>query len=486
MRNKKIITLFFVVFLLFLFGSVSAFAIGNDGTEQTDEMNIMKYKKRLWGDIYDKSDWIGYDLICSSGINSNVVGKDAEVAAAKCDVTKDKSIHVYPAWKIMTDVAALSAHGTSTSFTSWTYLFTSPGGAEEETRHAKWKELTPETINTTNYDKVKTTSRDMTIKYAMVYLHKMTNGFDLYRNYRYDQLYADKYDQVPNTSAGHYLTKYNGAFQASNTVMYYTHVPHVLGTEGLYYYSDPTGNDPNAYSAIAIMEENSGSPVPVVITKNSSLTGFASIFLKGVQQVGILKENDQLKRLYPYGGNNKGGYRDLSDVKSNSTSDINIYGDYQAFIVPILKEGAIKGQQIDTLSGLQTAIKAMGGPQYVGSIEIAMSEAITQRYSAYAFMMTLGETGGDFNIGNTPEQNIGDNFYPEKRKGDFNITPRPSYYYVNGSNRENSFNPIQINMLSTEKEFWKTYSENLALSGASLSAEPNHLNKNFNLCCCYL
>lgn len=476
MRNKKIITLFFVVFLLFLFGSVSAFALGDDYTDEVETTDITDYKYRLWGDIYVKSDWIGYDLICSSGINSNVVGKDAEVAAAKCDVAKDKSIHVYPAWKIMTDVAALSAHGTTTSFTDWTYLFTSPAG---EAENAKWKELTPETINATNYDKVKTTGQDMTIKYAMVYLHKMTNGFDLYRNYRYDQLYADRYDQVPESSAGHYLTKYNGAFQASNTVMYYTHVPHVLGTEGLYYYSDPTGNDPNAYSAIAIMEENSGSPVPVVITKNSSLTGFASIFLKGVQQVEILKENEQLKWLYPYGGNNKDIYTDLSVVKSHSNGDVNTYGDYQAFIVPILKEGAIKGQQIDTLSGLQTAIKAMGGPQYVGSIEIAMSEAITQRYSAYAFMMTLGETGGDFNIGNTPEQDIGDNFYPEKRKGDFNITPRPSYYYVNGSNRENSFNPIQINMLSTEKASWNTNSTSLALSGASLSAEPNHLNKNF-------
>ena len=278
MRNKKIITLFFVVFLLFLFGSVSAFALGDDYTEGGLITDITDYKYNLWGDIYVKSDWIGYDLICSSGINSNVVGKDAEVAAAKCDVAKDKSIHVYPAWKIMTDVAALSAHGTTTSFTDWTYLFTSPAG---EAENAKWKELTPETINATNYDKVKTTGQDMTIKYAMVYLHKMTNGFDLYRNYRYDQLYADRYDQVPESSAGHYLTKYNGAFQASNTVMYYTHVPHVLGTEGLYYYSDPTGNDPNAYSAIAIMEENSGSPVPVVITKNSSLTGFASIFLKG-------------------------------------------------------------------------------------------------------------------------------------------------------------------------------------------------------------
>ena len=74
MRNKKIITLFFVVFLLFLFGSVSAFAIGNDGTEKAAITDIMRYKRNLWGDVYNQSDWIGYDLICSSGINSNVVG----------------------------------------------------------------------------------------------------------------------------------------------------------------------------------------------------------------------------------------------------------------------------------------------------------------------------------------------------------------------------------------------------------------------------
>ena len=86
MRNKKIITLFFVVFLLFLLGSVSAFALGDDYTEDGLITDIMRYKRNLWGDIYNQSDWIGYDLICSSGINSNVVGKDAEAAAAKCDV----------------------------------------------------------------------------------------------------------------------------------------------------------------------------------------------------------------------------------------------------------------------------------------------------------------------------------------------------------------------------------------------------------------
>ena len=162
-KAKKIVQLFSIVFLLFIFCSVSTYAFGGGNTDEVETTDITDYKYRLWGDIYIKSDWIGYDLICSSGINSNVVGKDAEVAAAKCDVTKDKSIHVYPAWKIMTDIAALSEHGTSTSFTSWTYLFTSPGGAAEETKHAKWKELTPETINTTNYDKVKTTIR----KYKM-------------------------------------------------------------------------------------------------------------------------------------------------------------------------------------------------------------------------------------------------------------------------------------------------------------------------------
>ena len=54
MRNKKIITLFFVVFLLFLFGSVSAFALGDDYTERVAVHDITDYKYDVLCDIYVK------------------------------------------------------------------------------------------------------------------------------------------------------------------------------------------------------------------------------------------------------------------------------------------------------------------------------------------------------------------------------------------------------------------------------------------------
>ena len=79
MRNKKIITLFFVISLLFLLGSVSAFAIGHTYGQDGLITDITRYKRNLWGEIYNQSDWIGYDLICSSGINSNIVGKDGKL-----------------------------------------------------------------------------------------------------------------------------------------------------------------------------------------------------------------------------------------------------------------------------------------------------------------------------------------------------------------------------------------------------------------------
>lgn len=72
-KAKKIVQLFSIVFLLFIFCSVSTYAFGGGNTERAAVHDITDYKFDLWGDIYKKSDWIGYDLICSSGINSNVV-----------------------------------------------------------------------------------------------------------------------------------------------------------------------------------------------------------------------------------------------------------------------------------------------------------------------------------------------------------------------------------------------------------------------------
>jgi len=493
--SKWLFVLLIVIGLFSILGT-SVFALDIGGNDENDlEYTILKWR-RTQDANYNPEHFYNKDILCSSStMSSNVIDDTMDGVTAdalKCN-SEDPTIHKYPVWKML-DRAQPYVHPDHvnekhSSFSMITYLFNVPGRES-----AGWKEYTGQDVRDgsgklcwrdKNKKVVYSNCADCTpgdgvvdqwdavtegytsgdIKYAMVYLHRMSKGFDLYQNFRTDEVYdgsgSTNLDNVKKSSMAYYLTDNNGAFRVTNTILYYNTVPHVLGSEG------------SKTMIMAIMDEGTGRPVPVKADNN--MTGFSSVrtSLKTKytedEIAGILQGTDKDgNRYFPYYGDDlNGDYTTIKDTMSTS------WYKYHGFSYYYSEKGTTKSTAIDTQAGLHAAITAAGGPQYIGTVEIALNEAITQRNSAYAFMSSYGTNGGNYHTawGNTH----GNNLYPETTRGQYWLSPRGTYYYLNGntSGSESSINIIKIRMRSniTDEAYW-----NLGLSG---NVNPNGINRNF-------
>ena len=399
---------------------------------------------------------------------------DNQTAADMKCIAEDETIHKYYVWKMIDGAQpfTLNTNDEHSSFSEMTHLFSLAG-----TNSGKgWKEYNNKDNNNNNIidvnDSTSTSFKNANIQYIIVYLHRMSRGFDLYENFRTEDVYdstisGTNYDNVKSNSKAYYLTNNNGAFRITNTLLYYNTVPHVLGTEG------------SKDMIVAIMDEGTGRPVPVKLTQNA--TGFSNVrttlglnyedkdIVTKLQQSGGAQG---VERYFPYGGNTlEGDYTTIQEAKGAS------HYAYNAFKYYYSEGGVTKYQIIDDRGGLLSAINAAGGPQYIASVEIALSEAITARNSAYSFMSAYGTNGGNYNTGGAITN--GNNLSPENTRGVFKLSPRGVYYYLNGSTStdirtSHTANVIQIRMRTEVSD--ASYKEMSKLGNGNSSYG---LNRNF-------
>lgn len=471
-----------IVAAIFSVCSISGYAasVDDDYDEQSGEYTISDWRRNkaaAEGKTYVEEDFWNIDVLCSSSTKSNQLviddTTDEETAATnKCRET-DESIHRYYVWKMIDGAQPFTTNNgdAHSSFSEYTHLFSLAG-----TDSGKgWKEYNNKdnngdgTIDTD--DSTNTGFKNANMQYVILYLHRMTRGFDLYENFRTEDVYdgaqsGTNYDNVYTSSKAYYLTNNNGAFRITNTILYYNTVPHILGTEG------------SEEMIVAIMDEGTGRPVPVKL--NGGATGLSSvrtnlsisyedsIIASKLQQNGASQGED---RYFPYGGDTlQGDYTTIWNAKEAS------HYKYNGFTYYYPDTNGTNYTNIDERAGLLKAIKAAGGPQYIATVEIALSEAITQRNSAYAFMSAYGTNGGNYNTGNGITN--GNNTSPENTRGVFYLSPRGTYYYLNGSTatdirNSNTINVIRIRMRSNVSD--SSYKV-LAEKGTN---NPNGLNRNF-------
>lgn len=488
-KFSKWLFVLLVVCGIFAIGCLQVDAAGAGGNDQNAnrDYDIVQYKREKWPGTYNSALFSNIDYLCTVSTQGTI--KEGEVRNACADATKDPTVHYYPAWKVLEGSGAYNKTGSiqNESFNQNTFLLRLNSGKatwrEWYAGSSYWKSGDGNTWNENNIRYGEFNMSDYNrndIKYAMVYLHKTTNGFDLYKNNRNITFYLDNgIDFTYPSSPAYFITKNNGAFTASNTKLYYNTVPHVLGTEG------------DFDMVMAIMDENSGRPVPVYVEKG--LTGFASIYLKDNTDVstgGLSSDaiEAKLKTLFPYpeNDNDKYGYTPLSTITNNDEDDI----EYSQFTYPIIENGAINSNvSLGTVAELNDVIINMGGPQFVGSIQIALSEAITVRNSTYAFMSTLAQNGGTYMSGGTITD--GSNEHPENHYGAYKLVPRPTYYYFNGSTSAISTATggysgswskgpvVQVNMLNKDDNNWTVNEfKSLAIDGNE-NPNPKGINRNF-------
>ena len=515
-----------IVASIFALGSIDVFAGEGTGgaTQESLEYTIRNWRK-VMDSNYDEEAFWNVDVLCSSSTKSNQLVTDntldEETAADNKCLAEDETIHKYYVWKMIDGAQPFtkSISDAHSSFSEYTHLFSLAGtdsgkGWREYTgkdvRNENGKEVYRKPQRDANGDIVKNkegkimydapilgkmpancekcvtgdgtvdqwdaTKEGYTngnIQYVIVYLHRMSRGFDLYENFRTEDVYdgsvsGTNYDNVKTSSKAYYLTDNNGAFRVTNTILYYNTVPHVLGTEGM------------GQMIVAIMDEGTGRPVPVKLNKNA--TGFSSVrttlavnyddseIVKKLQQAGGAQG---VERYFPYGGDSlQADYTTIWEAKEAS------HYKYNAFIYQYSEGGVTKSTTIDERGGLGIAIKAAGGPQYIATVEIALSETITQRNSAYAFMSAYGTNGGNYSTGNGITN--GNNTSPENTRGVFYLSPRSVYYYLNGNTasdirNSNTINVIKLRMRSDVETNASGY-KNLATNAVN---NAKGLNRNF-------
>ena len=430
-----------IVASIFALGSIDVFAGEGTGgaTQESLEYTIRNWRK-VMDSNYDEEAFWNVDVLCSSSTKSNQLVTDntldEETAADNKCLAEDETIHKYYVWKMIDGAQPFtkSISDAHSSFSEYTHLFSLAG-----TDSGKgWREYTGKDVRNENgkevyrkpqrdasgnivknnegkimydapilgkmpancekcvtgdgtvdqWDATKEGYTNGNIQYVIVYLHRMSRGFDLYENFRTEDVYdgsvsGTNYDNVKTSSKAYYLTDNNGAFRVTNTILYYNTVPHVLGTEGM------------GQMIVAIMDEGTGRPVPVKLNKNA--TGFSSVrttlavnyddseIVKKLQQAG---GSQGVERYFPYGGDSlQADYTTIWEAKEAS------HYKYNAFIYQYSEGGVTKSTTIDERGGLGIAIKAAGGPQYIATVEIALSETITQRNSGYTDILSLVTTG---------------------------------------------------------------------------------------------
>lgn len=487
---SKCLFVLLIVVGIFLVCDVDGFAATtNTQTDHTGDgwYDIRDYKLDRFGAAYNPDLFANIDYLCTVSTQGTLTGETN--SRSRCStVNNDPTVHVYPAWKVLVGSGAHNSKGAiqNESFNQNTWLL------RLNSNGAVWREWSAgSSYWKSNTDKEDNTSRDNTIRYGefnmsgynrnniqytMVYLHKITNGFDLYKNYRTITMY-DKIgtDFTYQSSEGYFITKNNGAFTASNTKLFYNTVPHVLGTEGL------------EEMIVAVMEENTGRPVPVVTDAGN--TGLASVYWGvNTDEVSNYDIEKTLKEAFPYGDNDVDKYVKISQVRATNTLGEQI--EYAPFTYPIVQNGEIVSNiSLGTIADLNKVIVNMGGAQFIGSIQIALSEAITVRNSTYAFMSTLAQNGGTYMSGGTITD--GSNEHPENHYGAYKLVPRPTYYYFNGSASEigkakgelngkwSNATSVQVNMVNKDDDNWtSTDFKNLAITGNE-NPNPLGINRNF-------
>ena len=426
-KFKNLLIALICVIALFGIFNINVFAAEdgntNNGGLADGVYNITNYKAAKFADKYHKDEYVNIDYVCSSGSDLN---------AEPCDVERDPSIHVYYAWVVSEDLEPFSDQKQSSFSKKAFYFGTSIG--------ATWREY-----SNSNNPNATTASwggaKSERLRYVTLYLHRYTIGFNLYENRRTEQYYTGigSPDNVVQGSPAYTMTVYNGAFEANNTMLVYNTVPHVLGSEGQ--------ND--NLQVISVMEEVNGIPIPVLAGDN--YTGLCNIQYDDGIDINTIKSQFPIDKNNPNNIINS-SYTSLAWANSNDSKAPNSTNrfTYVPFTVRIPGiAGTIPGVEtddvpIDKISGLVQVIDAMGGPQYVGSIQIALDEAIAVRNSAYAFMASMGNNGNY--QWNTSAGNAGSNEHPENYYGVYYMRPRIGEFYVNGSNtNETNISTIRIN-----------------------------------------
>ncbi len=201
MRTKKTFIVFSIIIMLFLLGSVNVFALGENTDQQVQEYNIRHWRKGM-DTNYNEEDFFNKDVLCSSSTLSSF-SSDSTTDETTADVTKcdmnDPTIHKYYVWKILDGAQPFVSSGDvnpdHSSFSQTTYLFGVAGSSG-----AGWKEYTGNDVNKDGAvdvtDSSKTGFTKSSMKYVMVYLHRMSKGFDLYENFRTSTLYSGNGDSV--------------------------------------------------------------------------------------------------------------------------------------------------------------------------------------------------------------------------------------------------------------------------------------------------
>ena len=227
-KLSKALWFLLIVCGIFMIGSLQVDAAGQGQENQTDEYTIRDWRKHKDAN-YAEEDFWNIDVLCSSSTKSsyNVDNTmDNQTAADMKCIAEDETIHKYYVWKMIDGAQSftLNTNDEHSSFSEMTHLFSLAG-----TNSGKgWKEYNNKDNNNNNIidvnDSTSTSFKNANIQYIIVYLHRMSRGFDLYENFRTEDVYdstisGTNYDNVKSNSKAYYLTNNNGAFRITNTLL---------------------------------------------------------------------------------------------------------------------------------------------------------------------------------------------------------------------------------------------------------------------------
>lgn len=338
-KNKFLYTLPAIFIALLACFSATALAFGEEPTHW-EEISLFDFKRSLNPD-YSRALAINNDFFC--------IKKDDGTVDYDCS-TKDR--REYHAWVMVKGMDAYNTKATTIheSFRENTYFF-------EQGRFSRGVSTSP-------------SQQNKSINYTMLYLHRITPGIELLESTRTHRFYEQPADFLSGTlatsadaieKARYALVENVGSFVSTGQMFVYNTVPHVLGTEGM------------SPGYAAVMEETTGTPIPVWLSGGN--TGLFDIKNDTVLPKAALEQ-----KYFPN--------RNWDNVLS--TSELSGDNTYNPFV---FYDHNTAAHSIDTRPGLLAAIDAMGGPQYVGSVQMALSEALTQRNSAYNLMSALPNNG---------------------------------------------------------------------------------------------